>query len=348
VQALPATDLDHVINHTRGLWEEMRGARIFITGGTGFFGRWLMESLLLANDRLELGVVATVLTREPGVFARNTPRIATHPAVRLLQGDVRTFDFPFGDFRYVIHGATEPGRGGAHEAGKSVSPAVAPGIHRVLEFARQRNTGKLLFTSSGAVYGRQPPHVSHITEDYGGAPDAAGPKASYGEGKRVSELLCIDYAANFGIECKIARGFAFTGPGLPLDLNFAIGNFIRDVIAVRPVQVNGDGSPRRSYMYAADLAVWLWTILFRGTNCRPYNTGSENDLSVGDLARAVSDALNPAIPVRIASPAVRGKEPERYVPSTARARSELGLGEHFPLHEVIRRTAAWYGFAPLR
>jgi dTDP-glucose 4,6-dehydratase len=337
-------DLEFILDCTRELWEELRGRRIFITGGTGFFGCWLLESLLAANDRFQLGVSATVLTRSPESFARKAPHLAAHPALQLLPGDVRTFDFPPGEFQYAIHAATETSVKQAAEAPLEMFSTIVDGTRHVLEFARESGARKFLLTSSGAVYGRQPSGITHITEDYGGAPDPVDPRSVYGEGKRTAEQLCSLNSSQFNMECKIARCFAFVGPYLPLDIHFAIGNFIRDAVAGGPVLVNGDGTPRRSYLYAADLAVWLWTILFRGVNCRPYNVGSENDLSIADLAGEVTGALNPVAPVRIARPAVPGSPPERYVPSTKRAQGELGLREHIPLAEAIRRTAAWHGY----
>jgi len=343
-----AQDLDQILDCTRALWEEVRGQRIFITGGTGFFGCWLLESLLWANDQLRLGVSAVVLTRDPAAFERKATHLATHPAVRLEQGDVRDFQAPDGDFPYVIHAATEASVRQAREEPLQMLDTIIDGTRRVLDFARSHGTKKLLLTSSGAVYGAQPSGITHLAEDYAGGPDPANPLSVYGEGKRLAELLCALYASRHGMECKIARCFAFVGPRLPLDIHFAIGNFIRDATRGGPIQVNGDGTPYRSYLYAADLAVWLWTILFQGASCRPYNVGSEHDLSIADLAREVAQALDPAIPVRIACPPDPGQPPARYVPWTKRARQELGLSEHVPLPEAIRRTAAWYGYGHAR
>jgi dTDP-glucose 4,6-dehydratase len=180
--------------------------------------------------------------------------------------------------------------------------------------------------------------MTHIPEDYRGAPDTMDVRSAYGEGKRMAELLCLIYAKQHGIEVKIARCFAFVGPHLPLDGDFAIGNFIRDGIQGSPIRVNGDGTPYRSYLYAADLAIWLWTILVKGTICYPYNVGSDKDITIADLAYTVSSMFDFGLDVLIAQETIPGKPSERYVPSIQRARSELQLQPVIPLEEAIKRT----------
>ncbi len=330
-----ARDLDHVLAHTSGIWDALRGKNILITGGTGFVGTWLVETFVRANEQFHLNARALLLTRNPDAFRGKAPGAAKHPSIEFLKGDARSFGFPAGDFPFVIHAATEQG----HAPGTFGLDLQA--TKHVLEFARTHETSRFLFTSSGAVYGKQPPDLTHVPEDYGGAPSTVDLNSAYGQAKRASEFLCAMYAQQFGFSAVIARLFAFAGPYLPLGLNFAIGNFIRDVLAGGPVRIAGDGTPYRSYLYAADLAIWLWTLLVKGESARPYNVGSGEDLTIADLARAVVENTVPGTQIEIAQQPTPGAPPSRYVPCVERARSELGLAPLIPLDEAIRRMYDW-------
>jgi len=339
--ALPIADLEHVLSHTGSHWESLRGKRLFITGGTGFFGRWLLESFALANDRLGLGATVLALTRDPAAFAKKAPPLANRRDIEFLQGDVRDFRFPSGRFDAVIHAATEASAKLNEENPLVMLDTIVAGTRRALDFAVHAGSKCFLLTSSGAVYGPQPPTVERVSEDFAGAPDPSAPNAAYGEAKRMGELLCHVYARKHGLDVKIARCFAFVGPGLPLDAHFAIGNFIRDALAGGPIVINGDGTPIRSYLYAADLAVWLWKILFAGANGRPYNVGSARLVSIAETAQAVVRALNGKNPIVIVQKPVAARAPSCYAPDASRARSELDLGEWIDLEEGVRRTAQW-------
>jgi len=339
---LLANDLDHVLDHTRHLWERVRGKRIFITGGTGFFGCWLLESFCWANDRLDLHTSATVLTRNSQAFVSKAPHLAGHPAIALQIGDVRSFNFPSGEFSCVIHAATETSVQLNIEKSLVMLDTIVEGTRHTLEFARHCGTPKFLLMSSGAVYGKQPPDLTNIPEDYVGAPDPLDPNSTYGEGKRLAEHLCTLYAKQYGLEAKIARCFAFVGPYLPLDTHFAVGNFIRDGLRGGPIRVKGDGSPYRSYLYAGDLAVWLWTILFRGQSCRPYNVGSDQEITISDLASVVADCFQSKPLIQFDHQPDPGTTPERYVPSIQRSQKEMRLRQYINLRQSIVRSIAVY------
>jgi nucleoside-diphosphate-sugar epimerase len=341
-QPLPLEDLDHILSQTRSLWEDMRDKRIFITGGTGFFGCWLLESFAHINRERGLNAHATVLTRNIKTFSLKCPHLASDSALSFIEGDVRDFSFPDGDYPYVIHAATETTGRQTADQPLEMFTTIIDGTARVLDFARTHGTRKFLFTSSGAVYGKQPAGMTHVREDYLGGPNPLDPGSVYGEGKRVSEQMCALQAANGSIEIKIARCFAFVGPHLPLDAHFAIGNFIGDVLAGRQIRIKGDGTPRRSYLYASDLAIWLWTMLFRAPSLVPINVGSGHDLSIRELAQMIGHSLGASAGVHIEKEAVSGADVALYVPSVDRAKDMLGLEVTVSLDEAIRRTASWY------
>jgi dTDP-glucose 4,6-dehydratase len=338
-----ASDLDDVLVHVGPAWELLRNQRIFITGGTGFFGIWMLETLLWANERLDLGTSVTVLTRDPGEFARRAPHIASAQSVSFHVGDIRSFEFPAGRFSHIVHAAATSAVAtflGEDPLVKFCT--VAGGTRRVLEFAAECEARRLLFTSSGAVYGKQPAEMSHIPEDYPGAPDPSLPASALGEGKRVAEFLCADFARKYGTEVAIARCFSFIGPHLQLDIHYAAGNFIRDAVAGRPIRVTGDGTPYRSYLYAADLVAWLWTILLRGENGGVYNTGSRHAISIAELARLVAACAPKPVDVIIGKSPDPLRQADRYVPCTRRANEQLGLQEWTPVETAIRRTIDFY------
>jgi len=336
-----ADDLDHVLEHTRTLWEELRGQRLFITGGTGFFGCWLLESFAWANDRLKLGASAFVLTRDPSAFQKKAPHLAANPAIQFLRGDVRSFGFPAGHFSHVIHAATEASAKLNVENPELMFDTILAGTRHTLEFSRAAGAKKFLLTSSGAVYGPQPPAITHVAEDYAENLDPAVLTSAYGRGKQAAERLGTDFGKQHGLEVKIARGFAFVGPHLPLDAHFAIGNFINDAMHGKNICIHGDGTPYRSYLYAADLAIWLWTILFRAPSARAYNVGSGRALTIAELARKVDSTLGTHTGVTILQAPVPGQPPSRYVPSVYRAETELGLRESVDLETAIQKTVKW-------
>jgi nucleoside-diphosphate-sugar epimerase len=336
-----APELDHVLARTGDLWEDLRGARVFFTGGTGFFGCWLLETLLWANDHLNLGASAMVLTRNEKAFAWKVPHLATHKAVTLHEGDVRTFTFPDAPFSHVIHAGTDTGPASSAVDRQRVFDTIVDGTRRTLDFARRAGARRFLLTSTGAVYGRQPAGATHVAEDYCGSPDPADPAFAGAEAKRAAEMLCAMYA-DARLTTTIARCFAFIGPYLPLQSHLAAGNFIRDAIRGGPIRVMGDGTAYRSYMYTSDLAIWLWTILLRGRPARPYNVGSEVEISIAELAHATARRFTPEPPVHIAGTATAGALAGRYVPSTLRARTELGLAMTVILEEALMRTVAWH------
>lgn len=337
-----AADHHHLLSKTAGLWEELRGERIFITGGTGFVGMWLTEAFVAANRDHDLGARAVLLTRNPSHFLQKMPHLANEPSVSFIVGDATTFDPPKGSFSYFIHAATER----TFEA-TAADPLAALerdriATRRVLDFAAARGVRRFLLTSSGAVYGRRGLPIDGISEDEECAPDTTDPASTYGESKRLSEFTCAAYGRAHGFTAVISRLFAFVGPGLPLDGGYAVGNFFADILAGRPIAIGGDGTALRSYMYAADLSIWLWTMLLRGGPGKVYNTGSSTPVSIRSLADLLVQTLAPQTQVTVARAPLPGAAPSIYIPDTSRATKELQLETWITLPEALKRTFDFY------
>jgi UDP-glucuronate decarboxylase len=325
-------------------WPLLAGKRLFMTGGTGFIGRWMLEALLQAEQKLGLGVQVDILTRNPAAFADKAPHIARHDGFRFMTGDVLALPEPEGSYDMVIHAATDASADLNENDPLRMFDTIVTGTRRALDFAVAARAQRFFFLSSGAVYGAQPWDVERVAENDRGGPDLTTHRSAYAEGKRAAEMLCTIYAKQFELEVVNARIFALLGPLLSLDIHFAAGNFIRDAMAGKKVVVQGSGQAVRSYLYVADLTVWLWTILLRAPGGETYNVGSEEGVSIAELAARTAAIFGDA-GVEILGKEDAGWNPGRYVPSTDKIRSELGVRQTIGLDEAIARTAMWNGWS---
>lgn len=342
-------DIESLIRSAPELLSSFANQKIFVTGGTGFFGTWLLHVLLAAEDTFDLGLKIHVLSRDPKAFLAKNTDFINRSALHFIQGDVRNFEFPDIKIDSIIHAATEASASlNADDPGLMLDTIIA-GTQRTLDFAIHVGAKKMLVTSSGGVYNRAPTTMTHIPEDFLEAPDPLNTKSAYGEGKRVSELMSAIYHRKYGLEVKVARCFGFVGPYFPLNTHYAIGNFIRDVLDGREIFIAGDGAAHRSFMYTSDLVEWLLTILQKGECCRPYHVGSDCSVSIAELADiivSVGREMEQEFPgispkkIRIAKMAEPGQLVERYVPQTTLG-ARLGLNCRYSLREGIKRTFLW-------
>ncbi len=335
---IPAEDLErcHSILGINA-WRDLADRSIFITGGTGFVGKWLLATLLDANETLGLNCKITVLSRNPSAFLSSWPRMSGQ--VEWMCGDVREFAFGNKRFDVIVHAATDVV---AHSSPQDVFDTCMEGTRRVMALASQSGATKVLIVSSGAVYGPLPPGMTHVPETYMGGPDPLDAKSAYAEGKRVSEWIASQEAKS-GLEIKIARIFAVVGPHLPLDKHFAIGNFIRSALLGEEIVLVGDGTAHRSYLYATEMSAWLWAVLLKGQSGRAYNVGSDESISLLDLAKKVSHLITgDTVRVSTLLKPKSGIPEQHYVPSIQRIRSEVCLPKPMLLDQALQLTARWH------
>lgn len=334
---LPLDELDAGIDRSAADLAALAGASVLVTGGTGFLGSWLVAALDRAGLRLGLGQRLVVLSRAP----ERVP-LTSRPGLEIVRGDVRRLP-ALGAVDVVLHGAASSSApfGVGDGEPRAMAATIVDGTRAVLELAAARSA-KILLLSSGAIYGR---HHGPVAEGDLGAPDPMDPRSAYAGAKRLAETLCAAASASGELEAIVARLFTFVGPRLPLDGHFAAGNFVADALARRPIALSGDGTPRRSYLYAGDLPEWCWALLARGVSGRAYNVGSPEAVSIGELAERVAALVDPPLVVLrpdTAPPPAGGERPSWYVPSTARAAVELGLHPRVGLDEALARSLRWF------
>jgi dTDP-glucose 4,6-dehydratase len=259
----------------------------------------------------------------------------------LLHGDITDFKYPDDECNFIIHAAAPGAPIVLIRDSLGVAETIVRGTRRVLELAVQKNVEDFLFISSGAVYGVQPSDLERIPEDHRGAPDVTNIRSAYGEAKRYAEMLCTLYHQKHGLPTHIARPFTFVGPYQDLNAGFAITDFIRDGLQGNRLTIQGDGTTVRSYCYAADLTAILWKILLQSPVGRIYNVGSDESISIMELANRVVAFLDAPVKVTIMSkPQIKSK-PARYVPDITRVMSELGINSFTEADKAIQRTLLW-------
>lgn len=320
-------------------WE---GQNLLITGGTGFFGKWLLEMLHFArrSGTFQLGKIF-VLSRNPEVFIQRYPHLQDF---EFLEGDIRDFKFPQEKITGLIHGATSASAQLNAQFPEEMYEIILEGTRRALSCAQASPGCRFLMISSGAVYGKKTLNEGFSKEEEFDFHPQSKLNDAYADGKREAEKMAV--ISELGQSAVIARCFAFVGPYLPLQEHFAIGNFISNVLKGEEIVIQGDGSPRRTYLYPTELITGLFAVFTRGKRNLAYNIGSDAVVSIREVAEAVSRigvALGlKEVPIKVLQAVSPGVSPPCYAPNIQRGRNELGLSPKINLDEAIRRTLKYH------
>lgn len=317
----------------------LQGQHLLLTGSTGFFGKWLLALIdLLNRDGADIHVSA--ISRDPQRFVSGYPEYASAAWLTWIAADVQRLEALVlaRPVDWVLHGATDT-LGGAQADPLKLFDTIVQGARQTLDCAVRMGAKRVLFTGSGAQYGTieadQP-----VSEQARTACDSASASSVYAEAKRAQETLATLYAARHGLEVILTRCFAFSGPGLALDAHFAIGNFVRDALWRDELVLQSSGRAVRGYLHGADLAGWLLTLLVKGETGGVYNVGSDQGLTIAELAHRVVACVAPGKAVRILGNDSPGQPRSYYVPDVQKARG-LGLDVWTSLDESITSMARW-------
>jgi nucleoside-diphosphate-sugar epimerase len=319
---------------------DLNGSRILLTGGTGFVGKWMLQTAKIAQENSATDIELVVPTRRLSANHVQTAIAIGCPNVSWVEGDFLNGALDLGHIDMIIHAATPASAQLNAENPAEMLRINVVAMESVLRYAG--NNQPLLFTSSGAVYGTQPQSVSHIAEGNVEPNSPTEQLNAYAQGKQTAERMCREAGKNGQCSPLIARLFAFGGEYLPRDTHFAIGNFIQNALDRQPIAIQGDGRTRRSYLYGADMATWLWSALAHGETASPFHIGSEHSVSILELAQAVAtvsgELLNYIPEITVAKEINLSESVHQYVPANLDTRKALRVSEWTSLTEIIRRT----------
>jgi len=358
LQQLLCEDLEAMCSDLTAEFGAMSGCRLLVTGGGGFLGYYLVQSVLHWNDTRAAGGKIDLMVYDN--YARGIPewlealrnrphlQLQRHDMIEPLPNDIPHFD-------YIVHAA-----GIASPIYYRAQPlkcidANINGLRNLLDYAAaERDAGRplrgLLFYSSSEIYGDPVATAIPTPETYRGNVSCTGPRACYDESKRFGETLCVVYATQKEIPVSIARPFNNYGPGLKITDGRVIPDFAKDILGGRDITMLSDGKPKRTFCYATDAITGYFKVLVRGRAGEPYNIGIDRpEISIAELAELVVKTAADLFGYHGKVVLGRSNEadylidnPNRRCPTIDKARSELGFDPKVPIEEGIYRSLIWY------
>lgn len=340
---LVAAECKESVGHRLTSLGLLKTTTLVVTGGTGFFGKWIAETVAALNDSFAFGIECYLVARGVDGFKVACPHLAERSDIKLVRGDVRYLGELPSSTNWLVHAAGTPD-GRVHASNPvEVMSTIAEGTSNVLRLAtRCADLRMILNVSSGHVYGAQPFDAPNATENAFNCSNCSDASSAYPEAKRFAETLCAASRTQSHLPVATVRPFAFLGPYQSLETPWAINNFLRDALHGNPIRVLGNGQTLRSYMYGADMASAVLSMLVGTKSGRVYNLGSSEPVSIEAVARLIAQCVNPSPDVILGSSLQTHSLVSRFVPDTSAAKKDFGLESTTSLDNAVRRTVAWH------
>lgn len=276
-------DLDAILLHPLP-WHELYGKTVLVTGASGFLGAYFVDTLARLNERYSGAAISVLaLARNLNRLQNRLPHLADRTDVRPLIQDVTEPLTTPTALDFIIHAASEASPRLYLARPVDTIQANTLGTLHLLNFAHAHGS-RLLFLSSGAVYGGHDGTGEVLSETDFGPLDPLDPRACYGESKRIAETLCSAYASQYGVRSAIARISHTYGPGLELDDGRVFIDLVAQILRGQNIVLHGDGLEQRPFCYITDMIAGLFTVLLRGQAGQAYNLGTTTEMSIRDLA----------------------------------------------------------------
>lgn len=334
-------DLHYIFDANKDDFKKIKNKNIFLTGCTGFFGYWIMNSFVFANQKLNLKSHATFLTRDKSIKKKKLfKKFSNINCISFVYGDIRNFKFPLKKkYDYIIHGATtsalETFKNQKYSEKRNI---IIDGTKRIFEFAKKTNCKKILYLSSGAVYNRKNFSKPFKETDK----TLINLKNKIDQNDHTVLGLSKGYAENFLLKNKknfkivICRFFTFVGPFMPLSVHYAVGNFLKSSINNKKISLISTGESVRSFMYIADCIKIIWSILLRNTKKQVYNVGSDKDITIAKVAKKINFLFGlKKYDIKINK---KNIVKDYYIPNIARIKKELKIKKIISLDKALKKT----------
>jgi UDP-glucuronate decarboxylase len=309
-----------------------RPRRTVVTGGAGFIGSHVCDSLLLRGE--EVICIDNLFSGS----LRNIRPLLNHPNFSFLEHDVSEpleVDGPI-DRIYNLACPASPRHYQRDPIGTMKTCVI--GTMNMLELAR-RKSARLLQASTSEVYGD--PEVHPQPESYVGHVNAIGPRACYDEGKRAAETLIFDYRRLYGLEVKVARIFNTYGPRMLENDGRVVSNFIVQALRGEPVTVYGQGTQTRSFCFVDDLVRGLELLMESPASVTgPCNLGNPHEITIEAIAREVLAYTRSTSPLRFEP--LPKDDPKRRKPVIETALRTLGWRPTVTLKDGLKATIAYF------
>jgi UDP-glucuronate decarboxylase len=352
-----STDLDYCCTRLTGAFTRMAGRHVLLTGGAGFLGYYLVQTVLAWNrrsppaDRIAVTVLDNYIRGIPA-WQQNLKddkiRLTAHDITQPLSDDL-------GEFAFVVHAASIASPTFYRQHPIETMDANVVGLRLLLErMRRQQDRGRpvdgFLFFSSSEIYGDAEPGAIPTPETYPGRVSSIGPRACYDESKRYGETLCVNFVQQYGVPVTMVRPFNNYGPGLNLADRRVVCDLAQDLLAGRDLVLHSDGTPSRTFCYVADATVGYFKILARGRPGQAYNIGADGpEVTILELAELMARLgreqfgyAGRVVQQVSDDPQYLTDNPRRRCPDISKARRELGFSPDITLDEGLRRTLLWY------
>lgn len=322
--------------------EELKNQHIAITGGTGFLGSWIAETVAAMNDEYDLGISLDLYARNIADWAKKYPHLASRSDIRTFSQDVRS-PFAFdAKTSYVIHAAGIPDSRVHASDPLRVHQTTIYGMNHTLEAASQLPGLKRLLNVSSCLVNGTPNRAGALTESDCFPTKSGELHTVYREAKRAAESLCSAYRSQFRLPVSTVRPFTFVGPYQELDRPWAINNFMLDAIHGADIRIHGDGSAQRSYLYGSDAAWWTLVALTNGDDGQVYNLGNGRPITHLELAKMISGLTSTKVQSVIGKPVTVQQQPDDLYPDISHTQKMLGTAQTCSLEQAINKTYRWY------